>query len=103
MVDVESPRPKPPFAGIGKRNIAYLVFLVVMLWPSDHSGSDPAGRGMAQGFAVLIWMAVTLPFGLWNLWDLFGAGGEDRSMRKPTLALLLAVTCGLLGMAFDIL
>lgn len=102
MSDVPSPPPWPPLAGIGKRNIAYLLFLALLLWPSDRSGLDPAGRGMAEGFMVILWMLVTLPFAIWNLWDLFGAGGEHRSMRKPGVALLLAVGCLLLGVAFNI-
>lgn len=102
MSEAEGPTPRPPFAGIGKRNIAYLLFVILLAVPRDRSGLDPAGRGMAEGFMVILWCLVTLPFGLWNLWDLFGAGGEHRSMRKPAVALLLAVGCLLLGMAFDV-
>ncbi len=102
MSDVPSRTPKPPLAGIGKRNIAYLLFLAVLLWPSDRSGLDPAGRGMAEGFLVILWLLVTLPFSLWNLWDLFGAGGDQRSMRKPGVALLLVVSCVVLGVALNL-
>jgi hypothetical protein len=100
--DVPSRTPRPRLAGIGKRNIAYLLFVAVLAVPRDRSGLDPAGRGMAEGFMVILWGLVTLPFGLWNLWDLFGAGGEHRSMRKPAVALLLAVGCLLLGVVFDV-
>lgn len=102
MSEVPARTPRPPFAGIGKRNIAYLVFLAVLLVPRDRGGLDPAGRGMAEGFMVILWGLVSLPFGLWNLWDLFGAGGEDRSMRKPGIALLLVVGCLLLGVVLDV-
>jgi len=94
--------PRRPLAGIGKRNIAYLLFVAALVVPRDRSGLDPAGRGMAEGFMVILWGLVTLPFGLWNLWDLFGAGGEDRSMRKPGVALLLVLACVLAGVALDI-
>ncbi len=102
MSDVPSRTPRPPLAGIGKRNIAYLLFVAVLIVPRDRSDLDPAGRGMAEGFMVILWGLVTFPFGLWNLWDLFGAGDEARSMRKPGVALILVVTCILLGVVLDI-
>jgi hypothetical protein len=100
--DGDSRLPRPPPAGIGKRNIAYLLFVAVLVMPRDRGGLDPAGGGMAEGFMVILWALVTLPFGLWNLWDLFGAGGEQRSMRKPGVALLLVATCLLLGVVLNL-
>lgn len=77
MSDGPTRTPRPPLAGIGKRNIAYLLFVAVLAVPRDRSGLDPAGRGMAEGFMVILWGLVSLPFGLWNLWDLFGAGANS--------------------------
>lgn len=102
MSDAGSPGPRPPFLGIGKRNVAYLVFVALLVLPTDRSGTDAAGRAMAAGMVVILWGLVTLPFAIWNLLALFGAGSDGRSMRKPGVALLLVLVCCLAGIALDL-
>lgn len=96
------PRPPPQPAGIGKRNLAYLLFLLVLALPTDPVSPEATGRAQQPGYAAMLWGFVSLPFAVCNLLDGLQAAREGRPPRKPVLALLLVGACILVGLVFGL-
>ena len=81
---------------VGRRNIAYVVF-VSLLVPfgmlmevADRQGPDPGGGIMA---AIILWGLASLMFFIANAGLALGAIARGRSATKPLIACALPIVC----------
>src|SRR5438270_12475608 len=87
---------RPPERGtvmsrFGYRNIAFVVFIVLLiLYASLVPGSDAAGRANESAAATMLWMVVALPFFAVNAVLLGTAFVKERPATKPLIASLLS-------------
>lgn len=87
-----SEAPRRALPDIGKRNIAYVVFVALLaLWPFATMG--PHGRQMAEFMRTVLWGAFTVPFAAWNLVALVRAGRAGAPVLKPVVAIGLVLAC----------
>src|SRR5947209_19662020 len=76
----------------GYRNIAFIVFIVLLiLYASLVPGSDAAGRANESAAVTMLWMVVALPFFAINAVLLGAAFVKERPATKPLIASLLSV------------
>jgi hypothetical protein len=87
---------RPPERGtimswFGYRNIAFIVFVVLLiLYASLVPGSDAAGRAYESVAVTMLWIVVALPFFAINAVLLGTAFVKERPATKPLIASLLS-------------
>jgi hypothetical protein len=89
--DIEPPR-EGFVAVVGRRNIAYVAFVIILvptalLLEAGGPGGPDAGGGMMLG--IITWALVSLVFFLGNAVHLIIALAKGRSARKPLIGCLL--------------
>ena len=90
MSEAAPPSPRRSLPNIGKRNIAYLVFVALLaLWPFPPMPWQ--GRQMAEFLRTVIWGVFTVPFAVWNLVALVVALRAGATVLKPVIAVALVL------------
>ncbi len=89
---MSEPPPGRRLAGIGKRNIVYLLAVALLaLWP--YAAMPAQGRQMAEFLRTVVWGVFTVPFAAWNLVALVRAGRAGAPVLKPVVAIGLVLAC----------
>jgi hypothetical protein len=89
---------------VGRRNIAYVVFVSLLvpfgmlMEAAGPRGPDSGGGIMA---AIILWSIVSLIFFITNAGLAIGAIARGRSVTKPLIACALPIVCILLPLLFE--
>lgn len=79
---------------IGRRNVAYIVFIAVLLplaWALEESGPRGPDAGGGVMFGLIAWALVSGVFFIWNLILLIRDLSRGTSAVKPFIACALPV------------